>query len=414
MNPYGIKLGALQTIKFDLRNKTWRDFVEILKANNKNEFTISTHYGGKNYAHDSGATRNFFVKIWNQLTKELGIIDGFYFRLDPNNDFWLDFANLRAFVHLIALTLKTCATVSSHFHPTFWKIFSGEESYAEGILESYVENVDLDSYQRVSQLTDEEFEESDSGYNSKEEFYEHVVCKNLTDEDYVLFYSISEFVPIYFDFNYASEEVSKLDVALSGDYVLDSDAVIQLFEYENFDKNKINLWKKLIKSLNQSELKDMLLLFGSSLRTFDVKYTLVCEATNKMDHHLKIFVCSRRIKIHVFLFENFQVLSSIRSYFADAHSESISDSTATSSSINLRTDVDSDDFEEDEENEEDDDGFYENFDGSSNEDIEESDNENEDTEPDYLQSDDEVVDIEESDVEESDVEESDVEESDDE
>jgi hypothetical protein len=373
MNPYGVKLDTRrETIKFDLKSKTWRDFINKLKENHKHDFTISTHYGKRNYAHDSGATRNFFVKMWDQMMIDLGSVDNFYFNIDPLNDFWIDTLNLRAFVHMIALTLKSEATMTRHFHPVFWKIFSGADAYDNDIVELYVKHVDPFIYNQVCKLTDKEFSETDSAYNSKQELFESILCKNLTDADYALFYNISEYVPIYFDFGHVT---SNLDIAFSGQYVLDPDIIVDLFEYEKFNQDKIALWKKLVKSLNQTELRNMLLLFGSSLRTFSVKYTLICESidSDHIEHHLKIFVCSRRIKINERLLENYKTLSAVKLYFADSQSEIISDSQAA-----IHSQIESDSDEEE---------FIEpNFQESSDE-------------QDFVLSDDEITDSEEDFVE---------------
>lgn len=302
---------------FDLE-KTYVELFELISQFKGSKFIFSSTFKNK-FGSGPGANRQVYLKIANEILNELFIkTSSFFVDINLDNIFWDFDENITNFVIFIALLNECGCFFPMHFHPILLeKISCKEMSYEE--LDFFVEKLDPDLYNNAKKIDQKDFNNLNIGYSTINEYFRYCLTNTLTNKKLEIYEKISNCFEMFDSFN--DFDILTIDKTFSGNYEFSHEDILKNMILS--DPSYINKWSTFVKSLNQQELKQMLLTFGNSLSQ---EKKIFININDQIDTDLHISTCSYSIEINKNLFDNSNYLNNLKIYFSD--SDSLSDGYA--------------------------------------------------------------------------------------
>jgi len=302
------KFDSQQTLIFDLKNTNYEVFFDLIKKYPKRQLFFFTVYNNTNGC-GQGVNRQVYYQIANDLINRLFIIDGHFMDIDINNSFWQVDDNIRLFVIFIALFINAKCVLPYHFHPILLeKISYKAMTFTE--LEFFMSKIDDTIVNSIKKVSPTDFKSLDLDYDTAEDYYRSKIF-NKSDPNKIKIYDriaqIFDTMEYFFIFN-----ILTIDKAFSGSYIITH---LDIINMTHIDKEKYqSVWENFIRSLNESELKQMLITFGNSL-SLQQSFYIKIDTLIKRD--IQISTCARVITINQVLFDNPDQLQNLKLYFKD-------------------------------------------------------------------------------------------------
>lgn len=259
-----------------------------------------------------GANRQIYTHGINDVIINLFETDRGYF-LDimlNNEDFWKSDDNISSLVTLIGLYISSECVLPYHFHPALLQKITGKPMELKEQL-YFLEYYNPEMHSIINKkLSDPSFDVvKETFYDSIEEYIEKDIFMikvplwktNLYNR---IAKSFLEKYPGISKFN-----IIELDKLISGTYIIDPLNVIKIMHIDEDNYNA--LWKQFIMSLDQLQLRNLLLLGSNS---FSLNYSFRIIVCDEMDSDINITTCARHIKLNAKLFESIETLNQLKLY----------------------------------------------------------------------------------------------------
>jgi hypothetical protein len=227
--------------------------------------------------------------------------------VEPNlcNNFWKDPENIYAFVVFIASMISFESVLPYHLSPAILE-FITYKKLTESELKFYLEKIDPE-LQGIDTIDDNFIKELGLGFDTVMDYLRFKVVGTLTSEQIVVYEEIASNFSLFNSF--ADFDIPNIDSVLSGKYTITADDVLKITIIE---KKYINLWKKFVRSLSESELKQMLLSFGNTL-SLDNHYNI--HVNTIQTHDINIMTCAKDISIRENMLTEDEMIEQLRIYF---------------------------------------------------------------------------------------------------
>jgi hypothetical protein len=260
-------------------------------------------------AYGNGASREICHKIINELISDKSIrIDGYFGKFSNGTTIsklreLISWENLMQTLAAVIIGANTLGYILPfHFEP---QLLFHSDDLTKSDCEFYCKIMFPETFESVSKLSRKELTES-TAYDSIEDYYKDLVCRLRSDEqvEYGIFVET-----LNCGFN---EKGLVLDKKLSGDYVFLLNNVIKMFYYNSDVDSVTNLvleeyWTNFLKTLNEIELKQLLMAVGSTI-SLNAVYNVNCRDVPGV----KISTCFGSISINpIFVEEKYD----LKSYF---------------------------------------------------------------------------------------------------
>jgi len=183
-------------------------------------------------------------------------------------------------------------------------------------LNFFMEKMDPDLYNTVNKSNPIEFKELDTGFENVEEYYRDRINGQITSKKMKIYNSISKHFELFDAFH--NFNIALVDSTFSGLYTMTAEHVFSCTEFTS--PRYQDMWKQFVCSLSETEIKQMLITFGSTL-ALNNKYAV--NVVHDLEMDIRITTCFRKIDINKKLFTNMEYLNNLKLYFTD--SDQISD-----------------------------------------------------------------------------------------
>jgi hypothetical protein len=306
-----------QCLNFDLEKDNLLYMYEQIKMFKGCEFLFNTtHRNG--CAFGDGATRQVYNKLCNELVGTIMVKSHPYF-MDINVDhyFWDSDENIELFVIFIGMVISSQCLLPYHLAPALLESISNKKLNMKE-LEFFMEKIDPETFSSVNKINSVDFKLLETDFDTPEEYFRSKVIGPMTQRKINIYNAISKYFGLFDSFH--DYDVQTIDSTFSGLYELTSDHVLSQFFFEKQEYSGI--WEEFVKSLTETELKQMLILFGNTL-SLNKHYTINVSETLKTDIDIK--TCFQIVTLNKKLFENVEYLHNLKIYFRD--NDQISDST---------------------------------------------------------------------------------------
>ncbi|XWV25603.1 putative ORFan [Tupanvirus deep ocean] len=303
-------------IDFDLENHGLEYIHEQIKIFKGYKFSFDTTYRGKQ-AYGEGATRQVYTKLCNDLVGTImKKISPYFMDIDPNHPFWDSDENIECFVMFVGMVIDSECVLPYHFSPALLEAISNKKMELKH-LEFFMDKLYPTEYTIVKKVHPKDFDLLDSDYVDHEDYYRSKIIGSLNRKKINIYASISKYFELFDSFY--DYDILVIDSTFSGNYHITPDMVLANINFT--DSNRQSLWENFVKSLTETELKQMLILFGNTT-SLDKHYTVCVSKTLKTDIH--ITTCMQMVTISENLFEHEEYLNNLKLYFSDF--DQISDS----------------------------------------------------------------------------------------
>ena len=271
---------------------------------------------GKNEAYGDGATRQAYVKMMNEMvSKDASTIfhleNNFFVKININHTFWQKKSNIIALSTFISHAIKFGAVFPFHFPIRFLEIMSTVKLSKKHML-YFLDVIDKDISTSMRNLKKTDLDTIfELGSDSLKKLIRSKLIP-LTDPKLESIYSFMA-TEINFNTSYgnSSPNCPTIDKILSGAFNITPKMVIKMVLIDN--PNDEQLLEKFILTLNEFELKNLLLLFTNSTNVNGKIRITVSEM--KVD--LDISTCYNTVTLNKNLFESEETLFCLKQYLQD-------------------------------------------------------------------------------------------------
>ena len=318
-NSPSFEFQSTKCLDFDLKNGTYMDLFEQIKIFKGYFFNFHTKYD--NYsAFGIGATKQVYQKLVTDMIGDILIKTSSYF-MDINviNHFWQIDSNIEAFVIFIGMLINSGCVLPYHLAPGLLESIINKKMNIKE-MEFFMEKIDPVMLGSVKKIHPADFHLLETNYDTVEDLYRSILGCNCIVDKINIYKKIANNFELFDSFH--DYNILTIDQTLSGLYTITADRVLSMIYMA--DPAYTNSWENFVRSLSESELKQMLITFGNTL-SIDNKYTIYVSDTLKTDIH--ITTCIQSITINKKLLDNIENLNQLKCYFMD--SDQISDATNT-------------------------------------------------------------------------------------
>jgi len=313
---YHFPLGE-KRISFDFNIDTILDILDQINANRGYKLIFDTKNHGQ-IAIGDGATRQVYNKII------IDFIDLFMMKIEPyfidiplENDYWNSVSNIECFVFLVGMAISSESLLPYHFKPALLEQITNKKMTLEE-LEFYMNIMDPVSLANAKKILPENFALLGTDFDTHEDFYRSIVIGQVPEIQMTVYKKIGEAFQ-FFD-SFYNFDIKTVDISISGFYTITSQMILPNMEVTPTEY--MNMWKEFISSLNETELRNMLILF-SNTHAVDNKFRIIVK--DKMNEDINIATCFKKIILNKKLFESKENLHNLRMYFMDNTMDEISD-----------------------------------------------------------------------------------------
>ena len=276
---------------------------------------IVTQSSYNNISYGEGADRQIYQHVMDSMINKIFTIKEGYF-LDictDNSNFWNYEDNLELFVTLVGMFVSSQCVLPYHFHPILLQKMASEPMSIESQMH-FLKYYSPDAYVEINKYkSDKNFDVADiTGQDTLAEYIEKDIFIGLTADWKINIYEkiAREFVKQFGSIS--TYDPVELDRIISGYYELKPSDIISITKLDNITYQ--NMWTNFIKSLTETELRKLLLLFGNSL-SLESNFQINIQSDFLVD--IKIQTCFHTIIINEKLFETQESLNSLKIYFGD-------------------------------------------------------------------------------------------------
>ena len=301
-------------LKFNFDEYNFTDLIGLIKFYPNKIFSFNFNFkNGRGICIGHGFDRQIYLQILKDMEKINLVKDN---QLNLTNQFWQSVTNCKAFGRLIYLAL-ICGAVLPFRLPVelIEMILKRKLNQSELLYFLWKRKPDVfKSIGSLNGLNDLNGEIETAGFSSKDLMLrEALFGREINGEINKKFKAIASNIIFLFHPN-----AETIDYILSDTYQLTPQMVINMTV---IDSKFEDLWKNFVLSLNEEELKQLLLQFTNSLATNQVISIYVAEII--ID--LKISTCTKTVYLNKKLFDNKETLNNLRVYFGDSVMDGIND-----------------------------------------------------------------------------------------
>lgn len=312
-----------KVFEYNYQTHTWKDVFDLIK-NNKNTLLKFQAHTDKSYGYGPGANKHIYHLVASNLLN-----DGLLYRTNtycakPNleNDFWEQEQNIDIFARFIGMCMVSGCKLPYHFHFSILESITGQKySYCD--LLNLLSKTDPVTAEKIQNLTEDEFDQLGLEFDSKEEYLRSITIGDLNDEESLLHQYLAQSFEL---FDMVTLSPSELDYKLSGNYLLTPEMVLS--NMIMFDSKYEVQWNSFIKSLNETELKKLLITINGCLDTDTI---IRVDVVPYGDLDVRISTCSNGLTLHKRIFET-DSLDLIKQYLITGMNDVVSDSPKIRSS----------------------------------------------------------------------------------
>ena len=292
---------------FDLEKDNLQYIIEQIKIFKGHLFQFNTiHHAGN--ACGEGATRQVYHKLCNDMVNTIMTNTHPYFMdINPDHDFWSSDENIECFVMLIGMIISSGCLLPYHLPPALLEIISNK-ILTSTELSFFMEKIDPDGYSYVKHIDPADFPSLGTGFDSIDDYYKSKVIGSIDDKKMDIYRSIAKHFELFDSFH--DYDILIIDDTFSGSYTITADQVSSIIHIDN---EYGDMWRNFIHSLSETEIKQMLILFGNTL-SLDNSYTV---HVSNSDIDIQITTCFRTIRLNKKLFDNPENLNNLKIYFSD-------------------------------------------------------------------------------------------------
>ena len=286
---------------------------------------------GNNTAIGPGANRQVYQKLCQELTNNkidgnetiLTMTNSYFVDVNDKCKFWDSHENVKLFVVLIGMIIKA-ECLQYHFSPALLEAITYKTMDIND-LEFYMDKIDPDMLNYAKKVSAEDFEDLGVDFDDHIGLYRGKIIGDQSLEKIIIYGMIAENFQ-FFD-SFSNYKIRDVDNFFSGPYKITPELVMPIMKIS--EEKYIKPWNRFISSLNEHELKQLLLTFGNSL---SLQHNYSIHITDLVaDVHIS--TCSRTIAIRQDLFDNDEQLSILKSYLINKE-EYISDYTHSHTVVN--------------------------------------------------------------------------------
>jgi hypothetical protein len=261
-------------------------------------------------AYGEGATRQIYQYAMNDCIKKYLQINRGYFVDTNDSNFWDSNTNITHFVTFIGLYIFSECTLPYHLEPLLLqKISARSMDYEQQLYFLKYYNPDI-----YAEVIKPDFDISYTGYDTTEEYIADIFANQKTESKIKLYDLISKEFSKQFG-TLDEYDVIALDEIISGSYNMTSKDILKIMSID--DPVYTPMWENFIGSLDENQLKKLLLLAGNTL-SLESNYTVSIEDDMKTD--IDVTTCCRHIKLNGHLFEKQEYLDGLKMYLDDVDS----------------------------------------------------------------------------------------------
>jgi hypothetical protein len=314
-------------IHFDYKECDWVDFFDIILRYPSQNFNVIT-INGKNKAVGNGATRAFYSRMFEQMLETIFVkVGAFYFDFNLKHSFWSMSYSYKAFAKFIILSHDAGCKLSRHLAPKFFENLNKTE-FTIDQLGNHMHRLHPDIYESTHKLSETEFANAETGYESLEAYYRHQVCQLGQDKClFNLFVALQNALGLTRCELLQTMAPADADAYISGEYEI-SQQLLQSFFYFNPQtpdiENKTLLWHNFLSELTQHEIFDMLISLCGSLNpsgSIQIKMLGLREKDS-----VKISTCHMILELHESMFENLETIRPLKYCFLSSIKQDVIDS----------------------------------------------------------------------------------------
>lgn len=315
-----IPMGPFYTreiFEYDYQVHTWKDVFDQIK-NNKGALLKFQAHTEKSYGYGPGANKHIYHLILSNLMCDKLLYHTNTYHVKPNleNEFWEHEQNIDTFVRFIGMCMVSDCKIPYHFHPSILESITCQK-YSDSDLIKILSKTDPITAKQLINISKDEFIELGLDFDSKEAYLRSIIIGDLNCEEILL----HQFLAQSFDsFDVKKLSPSELDYKLSGDYHLTpemvlSNMIITDSEYEE-------QWSSFVKSLNETELKKLLITINGCL---DSDVTIRVDVVPYGDLDIRVSTCSNGLTLHQRIFET-DSLDLVKQYLITGNHDVVADS----------------------------------------------------------------------------------------
>lgn len=279
-------------------------------------FVFDTIYQNK-ISTGPGATRQVYHKICTEWLLEKSILvktHPYFADINIDHSFWMSTENIKKFVIFLAMAIHSKYIISFHLPPLLLEIISKKKMTLRD-LEFYIDKIDPEAYYYAKKINSNEFELLGTDFINHEEYYRSKIIQDISIEKRIIYESISRQFELFDAFN--NFNILTIDKTLSGIYEITPDIVFSITLINDCGKDTMKfkkIWKNFLKTLNEKELRQLLITFGNTL-SLNKQYSIIITDICNSDIH--ITTCFSVVNINKKLFENPEHLNNLKLYFKD-------------------------------------------------------------------------------------------------
>lgn len=300
-----------ETIDIHL-SPTYEEILNIIKIS-PNTYLNFNIIDNDTKSYGIGANRQIYTYVINNMINDLfEVTHGFFLDIKPSS-FWHSSENIDGIVTLIGLYIESECKLPYHFHPVLLQKIKRIKMMSLKSQLKILRWFNNQMYIEINRnISDPEFDvEEITGYDTIEEYiWDFCFIKTLKPWKIDIYDKIAKSFRTKFD-SIVLFGISKLDNIISGNYEINSAEVLNIMSLD--DELHNNLWIQFINSLNQEQLKNLLLLCSNSFSLDEKFHITVLE---NMDQDIKIATCSRSVILNKRLFESIEMLNNLTLYLS--------------------------------------------------------------------------------------------------
>lgn len=263
-----------------------------------------------------GATRHVYNKIYNEWTYDNNILTKthpYFVDINMEHSFWISEDNIKKFTIFLIMAVHYDCIAPFHLPPALLEIITKKKmSLTELVF--FMEKIYPENLNHAKKIKPSDFNDLELDFVDHDDYYRNKITPPISTEKNFIYHTISKQFD-FFDalYNY---DIFTIDSSLSGTYDITPAIVLSIMEVNSIDNNPIylDIWEKFVKTLDSTELKQLLITFGNTL-ALNKKYTIIISDLQELD--IQISTCFQLIKINKKLFETPVHLNNLKYYFKD-------------------------------------------------------------------------------------------------
>jgi len=258
-------------------------------------------------AYGPGANKQVYYLLSKQISQTImTVTDNYFMDVNPSHFFWADKENIKCFVTIIAMIVNSDCYLPYHLPPALLEAITHKKMILSE-LEFFMDKSHEPILKAAQKVTSNDFSLLDTDYDDHADLYRHFLVGEIDEAKNKIYHAIATNFE-FFD-AMANYDILTVDEVLSGPYHITNQQVLKIIDFTS--RELFPLWEKFILSLTESELNNMLILFGNT-KSLDKRYTVYVD---NIQIDIKITTCYGKVTINNALFKDLETLDGLRKYF---------------------------------------------------------------------------------------------------